>query len=206
MPVLNDCICSLTDKSWPQDLYDRVENINTIDLHITFYCKGDFIKKVQYTDPNNVVQEAWSDSAYTYLDSQGVVQDVPILRVAPGNKPQPGRPDSGSFTTIGEYDFEVITIFRLSVSCVSSGTGSKETLPNGDIADYSDQAHIHVNSKRWSPPLHSPLDHRALDVVNRNGLDASHPALDDLKPLSETILHELMHALGGGKFFKVGTP
>nr|XP_036576689.1 uncharacterized protein CTRU02_13454 [Colletotrichum truncatum]KAF6783464.1 hypothetical protein CTRU02_13454 [Colletotrichum truncatum] len=89
--------------------------------------------------------------------------------------PQPGRPGSGSFTTIG----------------------SRETMPNGDIADYSRQTHIHVNSKRWDPPQRSPLDHRALDVVNRDGLRQSHPALDNLKPLSETILHELMHALGG---------
>lgn len=111
MPVLNDCICSLTDKSSPQDLYDRVENINDIDLRIKFYCQGDFIKKVQYTDDNNVVKEAWSDTAYTYVDTQGVEQDVPLFRVGPANAPQPGRPDSGSFTTIGQYAFEVLTIF-----------------------------------------------------------------------------------------------
>lgn len=205
MLFLNGYICSLVDKSSPQELYDRVENIATIDYDITFYCRGDFIKKVSYTDANNVVQEVWSDTAYTYTDTKGVEQNVPLLRVAPGNKPQPGRPDTGSFTTIGQYAYGVLTIFPISVSFFSSGTGSKETLPNGDVADYSDQAHIHVNNKRWSPPLHSPLDHRALDVVNSNGLLATHPALDDLKPLSETILHELMHALGGGKFFKVGT-
>lgn len=111
MPVLNGYICSLIDKSPPQDLYDRVENIATIDYDVTFYCKGDFIKKVKYTDANNVAQEAWSDTAYTYTDSQGVVQNVPLLRVAPANKPAPGRPDSGSFTTIGQYDFEVLTNF-----------------------------------------------------------------------------------------------
>lgn len=191
---------STIDKNSPQDLYDRVENIATINYDITFYCKGDFIKKVKYTDANNAVQEAWSDTAYTYTDSQGVVQNVPLLRVAPGNRPPPGRPDSGSFTTIGQYNFQLLKISRLFVPFRSLGTGSKETLPNGDVADYSDQAHIHINNKRWSPPLHSPLDHRALDVVNSNGLDASKPALDDLKPLSETILHELMHALGGCKF------
>lgn len=205
MSLFNGYIFSLIDKSSPQVLYDRVENIATINHDITFYCKGDFIKKAQYTDANNVVQDVWSDSAYTYLDSNKVVQNVPILRVAAGNKPQPGLPDTGSFTTIGQYDFEAFTIFRVSVPLFSSGTGSKETLPNGDVADYSGQAHIHVNSKRWSPPLRSPLDHRALDVVNKNGLDATKPALDDLKPLSESILHELMHALGGCKLFKVGT-
>lgn len=74
-------------------------------------------------------------------------------------------------------------------------------MPNGDIADYSSQTHIYVSKNRWAPDLESTrkLDHRPLDVVNRNGFDPSFPALDNLKPLSETILHELMHALGGCK-------
>jgi hypothetical protein len=77
--------------------------------------------------------------------------------------------------------------------------GYQDTLANGDVADFSDQAHIMINKKRWDPPANDGLDHRPLDTVNTDGLLDGYTALDQLKPLSETVFHELMHAVGGSK-------
>ena len=38
-----------------------------------------------------------------------------------------------------------------------------------------------------------------MDTVNKDGLLEGYTALDQFKPLSETILHELMHVVGGSK-------
>lgn len=67
------------------------------------------------------------------------------------------------------------------------------------VADCSNQAHIYVSSNRVSPPENDGLDHRSLGDINANGLLDGFTALDQLKPLSETIFHELMHAVGGRK-------
>ena len=58
-----------------------------------------------------------------------------------------------------------------------------------------------INKKRWNPPANDGLDHRPLDTVNKDGLPDGYTALDQLKPLSETVFHELMHAVGGSKSF-----
>lgn len=70
----------------------------------------------------------------------------------------------------------------------------------GGDADCSNQAHIYVSGKRVNPPAGDNLDHRSLDTVNKDGLLTDMTALDQLKPLSETIFHELMHALGGREY------
>lgn len=85
-----------------------------LDREITFYCKGDFIKKVEYMDSNNEKQAVWSDTAYYYIDSEGAVQNVPIFRVAAGHLKAPGSEGSklGSFTTIGQYDLKYSYLFH----------------------------------------------------------------------------------------------
>lgn len=70
---------------------------------------------------------------------------------------------------------------------------------NGDTADFSKQAHIMVSKKRWDPPANDGLDHRPLATVRTDGLLDGYTALDQHKPLSETVFHELMHVVGGSK-------
>ncbi|XXG94043.1 hypothetical protein Hte_000294 [Hypoxylon texense] len=65
------------------------------------------------------------------------------------------------------------------------------------VADCSNQAHIYVSSRRVNPPASDGLDHRTLADVKADGLKGGYTSLDQLKPLSETIFHELMHAVGG---------
>ncbi|KAI1362201.1 hypothetical protein F5Y08DRAFT_312641 [Xylaria arbuscula] len=150
-------------------LYNGVINIATSDLRITFYCKPDFIDL--YQDGERTL---WTDTAFTYVDTQGATQSVPLFRVGAGDKPKPGLSGS-SFTTIGY----------------------RHTFHTGDVGDFSNQRHIYVSKKRWDPPANDGLDHRFLDTVNQDGLKEDYTALDRLKPLSETVFHELMHALGG---------
>jgi len=66
------------------------------------------------------------------------------------------------------------------------------------VADFSKQAHVHVSKRRWDPPANDGYDHRSLDTIIADGL-LEFTALDRLKPLAETIHHELMHVLGGSK-------
>ncbi|KAE9363335.1 hypothetical protein N431DRAFT_475492 [Stipitochalara longipes BDJ] len=147
--------------------YSSIENIATIPLQVTFYCDSAFIV---WSDP----YARWIDTAYTYTAKDGSSKGISLYKVGQDHSKKPGASGS-SFTTLGY----------------------KQTLPNGDIADFSNQAHIMINKKRWDPPANDGLDHRPLDTVNADGLLAGYTALDQLKPLSETVFHELMHAVGG---------
>lgn len=61
-----------------------------------------------------------------------------------------------------------------------------------DVANFSDQAHIFVADNRINPPASGDgYDHRALGDINAHGLNPEYAALDTLKPLSETIMHEV---------------
>src|SRR6266699_6360522 len=59
------------------------------------------------------------------------------------------------------------------------------------VADCSNQGHVYVWNLRINPPANDGYDHRSLDDINSAGVDAKFPALDNIKPLSETILHEV---------------
>ncbi|KAK8052447.1 hypothetical protein PG993_003832 [Apiospora rasikravindrae] len=154
-------------------LYGNVVNIASGPLHVTFYCRNDFINL--YEDASGQV---WSDTDYTYVDQKGQTQNIARYKVADGNRAKPGGPngDAGSFST----------------------SGFKIQLPGDDnfVADFSRQAHVFVSKKRWDPPSDG-LDHRSLATIHKDGLLEGKTALDHLKPLSETILHELMHIFGG---------
>ncbi|GAW16079.1 hypothetical protein ANO14919_055020 [Xylariales sp. No.14919] len=147
-------------------LYDRVINIATSALKVTFYCDSAFI---DWSDPFS----RWIDTAFTYTATDGSTKSVSLYKVGQDRSKKPGT--SGSFTTLG---------YKLD-------------LPNGDVADFSDQAHIMVSENRWNHPKNDGLDHRPLSIVNSDGLRDGYTALDQLKPLSETVFHELMHAVGG---------
>jgi hypothetical protein len=87
------------------------------------------------------------------------------------------------------------------------------------VADCSDQAHVYVWPKRINPPTDGSdgYDHRFLRDINSQGIHPNFAALDTIKPLSETIFHEvyvdlprdselrkltceqLMHVYGGRK-------
>ncbi|KAI0188048.1 hypothetical protein EV127DRAFT_471569 [Xylaria flabelliformis] len=148
-------------------LYDSVVNIATNALQVTFYCEAIF---VDWSEPF----QRWIDTAFTYTAKDGSTKSVSLFRVGTDHSKKPGASGS-SFTTLGY----------------------KQDLPNGDVADFSNQAHIMVSKKRWDPPANDGLDHRPLDTVNQDGLLDGYTALDQLKPLSETVFHELMHAVGG---------
>ncbi|KAI1081984.1 hypothetical protein F5B20DRAFT_588091 [Whalleya microplaca] len=115
----------------------------------------------------------WIDTAFTYTASDGSTRHVPRYGPLP-NEPHQKPGAKGSYTLLG-YQIQL-----------TSG-----------VADCSNQAHIYVSSTRVSPPKNGPLDHRTLAEINANGLLEGYTALDTLKPLSETIFHELMHAVGG---------
>jgi hypothetical protein len=60
-----------------------------------------------------------------------------------------------------------------------------------DMADCSDQAHIYVWSTRINPPSNNSHNHRALEDINTQEIDPGFAALDNIKPLSETIFHDV---------------
>ncbi|KAI0440357.1 hypothetical protein F4803DRAFT_553176 [Xylaria telfairii] len=148
-------------------LYNRVINIATTDLEVTFYCDSAFI---DWSDPF----ERWTDTAYSYIAQDGRTKNIALYKVGQDRAKKPGASGS-SFSTLG-YQKE---------------------LTNGYVLDFSNQAHIMVSKKRWDPPSNDGLDHRALATVRTHGLLDGYTALDQHKPLSETVLHELFHVVGG---------
>ncbi|KAK8080949.1 hypothetical protein PG997_008767 [Apiospora hydei] len=175
-------------------LYGSVVNIASGPLHVTFYCRNDFINL--YDDGNGAV---WSDTDYTYVDAQGTTQNIARYKVADGNRAKPGgaNGDAGSFSTSGSYNVWN-TQWVITHAYSRCTAGFKLKLP-GDanfVADFSKQAHVFVSKKRWDPP-NDGLDHRSLTTIHKDGLLEGKTALDHMKPLSETILHELMHIFGG---------
>ncbi|KAH8164210.1 hypothetical protein CIB48_g4018 [Xylaria polymorpha] len=116
----------------------------------------------------------WIDTAYSYTAEDGSTKSVSLYKVGQNKSKKPGASGS-SFSTLG-YQLEMV---------------------NGDTADFSKQAHIMVSKKRWDPPANDGLDHRPLATVRTDGLLDGYTALDQHKPLSETVFHELMHVVGG---------
>ncbi|KAJ8127626.1 hypothetical protein O1611_g6010 [Lasiodiplodia mahajangana] len=148
-------------------LYERVIKIPTSSLQVTFYCDAAF---VDWSDPYS----RWLDTAYSYTAKDKSTKSVSLYKVGQDHSKKPGASGS-SFSTLG---------YQLK-------------LPDGEIADFSNQAHIMINKKRWDPPSNDGLDHRPLGTVNSAGLLEGYTALDQLKPLSETVFHELIHVVGG---------
>ncbi|KAK1765306.1 hypothetical protein QBC33DRAFT_571852 [Phialemonium atrogriseum] len=68
-------------------------------------------------------------------------------------------------------------------------------LPNNQIADCSDQAHIFISDRRINPD--GTQDTRPFDTVVNDGLLPGFNILDAIHPLSQTILHEWVHVAGG---------
>ncbi|KAI1743326.1 hypothetical protein F4680DRAFT_445202 [Xylaria scruposa] len=147
-------------------LYNRVVNIATNPLQITFYCDPTF---VDWSDPF----QRWIDTGFTYTAKDGSTKSVSLYKIGRDQSKNPAA--KGSFTTLGY----------------------KQDLANGDVADFSNQAHISISKNRWDPPTGDGYDHRSLDQVNQDGLLDHFTALDQLKSLSHTVFHELMHAVGG---------
>ncbi|PMD63191.1 uncharacterized protein K444DRAFT_626931 [Hyaloscypha bicolor E] len=133
------------------------------------------------------------DTAYTYTAKDGKIKHVTQYRIAAGNPGTlPGT--KGSYT-------------------------SYQIQKTADVADCSDQAHVYVWPARINPPIDGSdgYDHRSLSEINSQGIDLHFAALDTIKPLSETIFHEvyvdllrgsglrklkyeqLMHVYGGRK-------
>ncbi|KAH8744097.1 hypothetical protein BGZ57DRAFT_960599 [Hyaloscypha finlandica] len=151
-----------------QGLYTKVQNIATDPFFVTFFCDENHI---QWSDPRN----GWMDTAYTYTSKDGKIKHVTQYRIAAGNPGTlPGT--KGSYTSLG-YQIQM----------------------TADVADCSDQAHVYVWPTRINPPTDGSdgYDHRSLSEINSQGIDPNFAALDTIKPLSETIFHELMHVYGG---------
>lgn len=116
------------------------------------------------------------DTKYSFVDSCGKRQQFNYyIGKAGGSKPGA----KGSYTTNG-YRADVRT---------------------GGHADMTSQKHIFIADKRLNPPSNSRLDHRTIMDISNQGFKPGHYSLDSLKPLSETVFHELTHAVGGREFF-----
>ncbi|KAI1739994.1 hypothetical protein F4680DRAFT_466146 [Xylaria scruposa] len=152
-------------------LYSAVRDLPAGSLQVKFYCTSSDFE--HWSSKYN----GWADMQYTYKDKRGIKQVIGnyYIELGPGSS-QTNPPSSrGSYTTLG----------------------FKQKLKNGDVADFSEQAHVYLNPKRVNPPANSVYDHRSLNDIRSNGLNEGFNALDTLKPLAETIFHEAMHAVGG---------
>ncbi|RYP21065.1 hypothetical protein DL765_002472 [Monosporascus sp. GIB2] len=145
-------------------IFSLIQNADTNDLQIFVYCAEDHMR---WSDKRNM----WYDNAYKYKDKKGITQSIKIYfkdsdtsnTVSPGQK--------GSYTSHG---------YRVPI-------GAREH----DVADCSNQAHIFVHPTRIDPPAGTKHDHRPLGDIRAFGLKEGFTALQDLKPLAETILHEV---------------
>lgn len=81
------------------------------------------------------------------------------------------------------------------------------SLPNNQIADCSDQAHIFISDRRINPD--GTQDTRPFDTVVHDGLLPGFNILDAIHPLSQTILHEVItlptHTTHGGYVVKANS-
>lgn len=79
-------------------------DVSTIDLHVTFYCQPDFIDRLKYQD-GDTERDIWTDTAYTYVNTQGGTESIAIFKVSDGWKKKPGLDSNGnpggSFATVG---------------------------------------------------------------------------------------------------------
>ncbi|KAH4011826.1 hypothetical protein HBI81_047300 [Parastagonospora nodorum] len=66
-----------------------------------------------------------------------------------------------------------------------------------DAYDTSGMAHIFLHPRRLSPPAGTDRDLRRYPDIVKDGLDGKHNKIEDIKPLAQTLLHELIHAVGG---------
>jgi hypothetical protein len=57
-------------------------------------------------------------------------------------------------------------------------------------------AHIFLHPRRLSPPAGTDRDLRRYPDIIKDGLDGTHNKIGDIKPLAQTLLHELLHAIG----------
>jgi hypothetical protein len=73
-----------------------------------------------------------------------------------------------------------------------------------DQWDTSGFAHIYLADQRRHPPASADLDLRRYPDIVKDGLDGSHFAIEKIKPLAQTVMHELIHAVGGCMYFSFG--
>ena len=128
------------------------------------------------------------DTAYTYTSKDGKIKHVTQYRIAAGN-PGTLSGTKGSYTSLGQsigYTYPTLH------GSTDSGTGYQIQM-TADVADCSDQAHVYVWPTRINPPTDGSdgYDHRSLSEINSQGIDPNFAALDTIKPLSETIFHEV---------------
>ncbi|KAF2848240.1 hypothetical protein T440DRAFT_470349 [Plenodomus tracheiphilus IPT5] len=90
------------------------------------------------------------------------------IGAAPNSQNKPGS--KGSYTTLG-YKFN-------------------------DQYDCSGNSHIFLAPQRLHPPAGLDRDLRRYPTIVKDGLDGTHNKIEDIKPLAQTVLHELLHAVG----------
>ena len=69
-----------------------------------------------------------------------------------------------------------------------------------DYWDTSGMAHIYIAQNRRHPPANTDRDLRRYPDIVKDGLDGKHNFIENIKPLAQTMMHELLHAVGGCKF------
>ncbi|KAF2281484.1 uncharacterized protein EI97DRAFT_368108 [Westerdykella ornata] len=66
-----------------------------------------------------------------------------------------------------------------------------------DEYDTEGHGHIYIAENRRRPPTNTFRDVRRYPDIVRDGLDPRFTALENIKPLAQTMLHELIHVAGG---------
>jgi hypothetical protein len=115
------------------------------------------------------------DTAYTYTTNDSTIKHTQY------------RIKSGVPTTKPGHR----GLIRVLVSQTTDSGAGYQIQMTSDVADCSDQAYIYVWSTRINPPSNDSYDHRALDDINTQEIDPGFAALDNIKPLSETIFHDI---------------
>ncbi|KAK8064141.1 hypothetical protein PG996_008793 [Apiospora saccharicola] len=130
-----------------------------------------------YCDRKHIVlhprKNYWYDKKFTYQDKRGATLTAKYRLSNPGDE----NPS-----------------LRNSIAAL----GYKMPLGN-DFMDCVGQAHIYIHPDHIAIPANVQEDDRPLDEV-RMGLD-EYTTLDQNRPVSETIFHELVHVVGGRKLF-----
>ncbi|KAF2661765.1 hypothetical protein K491DRAFT_647027 [Lophiostoma macrostomum CBS 122681] len=66
-----------------------------------------------------------------------------------------------------------------------------------DQWDTSSYSHIYIEEARRRPPASTQRDLRRYPDIVSGGLDKRYTYIENIKPLAQTVMHELLHAIGG---------
>lgn len=157
---------------------------------MTIYCSENHIVP-------NKQKGYWLDNAYT---SKPNGKNMPLSLPGPLTA-KPGA--KGSYTTLGKGPFLRRLAIRMGSmmrqhfgGCYDATNKIHIGFKHDDQWDSAHLGHIYIAESRRRPRTDNKFDLRSYDDIIKDGLDNDHHKLESIKPLAQTMLHEVIFIPG----------